>query len=92
MDGMSEGTGFIGIVAALLGKLHPAGVVIVSLLYAGMTVGADAMQRQAGLPGSIVFMIQSMILLFILTSDLFRYYRLRLPGRRIPLNEAQHGA
>lgn len=92
MDGMSEGTGFIGIVAALLGKLHPLGVVIVSLLYAGMTVGADAMQRQAGLPGSIVFMIQSMILLFILTSDLFRYYRLRLPGRRTPLKEAQNGA
>ncbi|AVO37331.1 ABC transporter permease [Pukyongiella litopenaei] len=91
MDGMAEGTGFIGIVAALLGKLHPLGVVIVSLLYAGMTVGADAMQRQAGLPGSIVFMIQSMILLFILTSDLFRYYRLHFPGRGRTLKDIRHG-
>jgi simple sugar transport system permease protein len=80
IDGMSEGTGFIGIVAALLGKLHPAGVVVAALLYAGMTVGADAMQRQAGLPGSIIFMIQSLIVLFILASDLFRHYRLRWPG------------
>ncbi len=50
MDGMAEGTGFIGIVAALLGKLHPVGVVVASVLYAGMDVGADAMQRKAGLP------------------------------------------
>lgn len=81
MDGMAEGTGFIGIVAALLGKLHPLGVVIASVLYAGMTVGADAMQRQAGLPGSIIFIIQALIVLFILASDLLRYYRLRMPRR-----------
>ncbi|MBU2329360.1 MAG: ABC transporter permease [Alphaproteobacteria bacterium] len=92
MDGMAEGTGFIGIVAALLGKLHPVGVVIASILYAGMTVGGDAMQRQAGLPGSIVFMIQSMIVLFILISDLFRYYRLALPGWPLPTGDARHGS
>lgn len=82
IDGMSGGVGFVGMVAALLGKLHPLGVVIASTLYAGMTVGADAMQRQAGLPSSIVFMIQSLIVLFILAGEFFRRYRLRLPGRR----------
>ena len=78
LDGISEGTGFIGIVAALLGKLHPAGVVIASLLYAGMEVGADAMQRRAGLPSSVIFIVQSLIVLFILASDLLRYYRIDL--------------
>lgn len=83
LDGLSEGTGFIGIVAALLGKLHPLGVLIASTLYAGMTVGADAMQRQAGLPSSIIFIVQSLIVLFVLASDLLRYYTLHLPfGRR----------
>lgn len=91
MDGMSEGTGFIGIVAALLGRLHPLGVIIASFLYAGMTVGADAMQRQAGLPGSIVFMIQSMIVLFILIGELFRHYRLRLPRRTADLTRKHDG-
>lgn len=80
MDGMAEGTGFIGIVAALLGKLHPVGVVVASVLYAGMDVGADAMQRKAGLPGSILFIIQSLIVLFILASDLLRYYRINWPA------------
>jgi simple sugar transport system permease protein len=78
LDGIAEGTGFIGIVAALLGKLHPAGVVIASILYAGMGVGADAMQRRAGLPSSVIFVVQSLIVLFILASDILRYYRLNL--------------
>ncbi len=78
LDGISEGTGFVGIVAALLGKLHPAGVVIASLLYAGMEVGADAMQRRAGLPSSVIFIVQSLIVLFILASDILRYYRLNV--------------
>ena len=84
LDGISQGTGFIGIVAALLGKLHPAGVVVASILYAGMGVGADAMQRKAGLPSSVIFTVQALIVLLILASDLLRYYRIRLPGRKAP--------
>jgi len=77
VDGLAEGTGFIGIVAALLGKLNPLGCVIAAFLYAGLTVGADAMQRQAGLPASVIFIVQSLIILFVLASDVLRYYRLR---------------
>lgn len=81
LDGISEGTGFVGIVAALLGKLHPAGVVIAATLYAGMGVGADAMQRRAGLPSSVIFTVQSLIVLLVLASDVLRYYRLNLGER-----------
>lgn len=87
LDGLSEGTGFIGIVAALLGKLHPLGVVIASVLYAGMSVGADAMQRQAGLPASIIFIVQSLIVLFVLASDVLRYFSLNWPPRQLSGNE-----
>ena len=82
LDGLAQGTGFVGIVAALLGKLHPLGVAIAAILYAGMGVGADAMQRRAGLPSSIIFIVQSLIVLLILASDLLRYYRVTIPGRR----------
>ena len=78
LDGLGEGTGFVGIVAALLGKLHSIGVVIASILYAGMEVGADVMQRRAGVPSSVIFVIQSLIVLFILASDILRYYRINL--------------
>jgi ABC-type uncharacterized transport system permease subunit len=89
MDGISQGTGFIGIAAALLGKLHPAGVVLASILYAGMEVGADAMQRRAGLPSSVISTVQALIVLLVLASDMLRYYRvdfsaLRVRNRRAP--------
>ncbi|MHB8778447.1 MAG: ABC transporter permease [Anaerolineales bacterium] len=82
LDGISEGTGFVGIVAALLGKLNPLGVVIASILYAAMGVGADAMQRRAGLPSSVVFIVQSLIVLLVLASDLLRYYRINFATLR----------
>ena len=76
LDGISRGTGFVGIVAALLGRLNPFGVVVASILYARMGVGADAMQRRAGLPSSVIFIIQSLIVLLIIASDLLRYYKI----------------
>ncbi len=82
LDGLGEGTGFVGIVAALLAKLHPLGVIVSSILYAGMEVGADAMQRRAGVPSSVIFIIQSLIVLFILASDILRYYHFDLPFLR----------
>lgn len=75
LDGIAQGTGFTGIVAALLGKLTPLGTVVASILYAGMGVGAEAMQRQANLPSSVIFIVQSLIVLFLLASDFLRYYR-----------------
>mgnify|MGYP001044195674 CR=1 FL=1 len=80
VDGLAEGTGFVGIVVALLGKLNPIGCVIAAILYAGLTVGADAMQRQAGLPASVIFIVQSLIILFVLASDILRYYRISRVG------------
>jgi simple sugar transport system permease protein len=44
LDGVGEGLGFVGIVAALLGKLTVVGTVMASVLYGGLTVGGNAMQ------------------------------------------------
>jgi len=78
MDGISQGTGFVGIVVALLGKLNPLGAIVAAILYAGLSVGADAMQRQMGIPSSVITIVQFMIVLFILAGDFLRYYRINL--------------
>jgi general nucleoside transport system permease protein len=75
MDGISGGVGFTGVIVALLARLNPLAVLPTALLYGGMTVGADAMQRRAGIPSSITFILQSLIVLLILASSLLRYYR-----------------
>src|ERR1700685_2897658 len=78
MDGISGGVGFTGIIVALLAKLNPLAVIPAAVLYGGMTVGANAMPRLAGIPCSITFILQSLIVLMVLASDLFRRYRVNL--------------
>jgi simple sugar transport system permease protein len=77
MDGISGGVGFVGIIVALLARLDPIAVVPTALLYGGMSVGADAMQRRANIPSSITFILQSLAVLLVLISDVLRYYRIR---------------
>ena len=77
MDGISGGVGFTGVIVALLARLNPLAVLPTALLYGGMSVGADAMQRRAGIPSSITFILQSLIVLFILASSLLRHYEFK---------------
>jgi general nucleoside transport system permease protein len=77
MDGISGGVGFVGIIVALLSRLNPIAAVPTALLYGGMSVGADAMQRRAGIPSSITFILESLAVLLVLASDVHRYYRIR---------------
>jgi ABC-type uncharacterized transport system permease subunit len=76
MDGISGGVGFVGIVVALLARLNPVAVIPTALLYGGMSVGADAMQRRVSIPSSITFILQSLAVLLVLAFDSLRYYKI----------------
>jgi general nucleoside transport system permease protein len=58
-------------VVALLAYLHPLVVIFVSVLFAGLIVGADSMQRLAGLPAALAYVIQGGVVLFVLGSAYF---------------------
>ncbi|WP_455863484.1 ABC transporter permease [Pantoea agglomerans] len=81
MEGLSGGVGFIGVVVALLARLNPLLVIPTAILYGGLEVGGSAMQRQTGLPTSVVLILQSLVVILILAGDILRYYRLRWPAR-----------
>jgi general nucleoside transport system permease protein len=66
LEGMSPGFGFTSVVAALLGRLHPLGVLAGSFCFAALLVGGDSMQRTARIESATVFVIQGLILLFLL--------------------------
>lgn len=77
----SSGYGFDAIALALLGKNHPAGVVLAALLFGFLRNGAVQMQLQAGIPVDIISILQAVILIFIAAPAIIRtVYRLRLPG------------
>lgn len=76
----SAGTGFDAIALALLGKSHPVGVVVASLLFGFMSNGSTQMQISAGIPVDIIAILQAMILMFIAAPAIVRtIYRLREP-------------
>jgi general nucleoside transport system permease protein len=65
LDGITGGYGFTGIVAALLGSLHPLGVIPASILFGGLLVGANEMQRSVQVPSSLITVILGMVVLFV---------------------------
>ena len=84
MDGLAGGVGFLGVVVALLARLNPLAVVPTAILYGGLQVGGNAMQRQSGLPTSAVLILESLIVLLILGADLLRLYEIAWPRRHVP--------
>lgn len=70
MDGLTSGYGFTGIVAALLGGLHPLGLIPSSILFGGLLVGADMMQRAVQVPSSLITAILGLVVLFVSGSAL----------------------
>jgi simple sugar transport system permease protein len=76
----SSGYGFDSIALALLGKSHPLGVVLASLLFGTLRNGATRMQLAAGIPIDIISVLQALILAFIAAPAIIRtIYRLRQP-------------
>jgi simple sugar transport system permease protein len=76
----SSGYGFDSIALALLGKSHPLGVVLASLLFGALRNGATAMQLKADIPIDIISVLQAFILVFIAAPAIIRtLYRLKAP-------------
>jgi simple sugar transport system permease protein len=76
----SSGYGFDSIALALLGRSHPAGVVLASLLFGTLRTGAIRMQVAAQIPIDIITVLQAFILVFIAAPAIIRtIYRLREP-------------
>lgn len=77
-QGFSAGYGFDAIALALLGKSHPAGVVLSALLFGFLRSGATDMQSMANIPIDIISIIQGMVIVFIAAPDIIRWlYRIR---------------
>lgn len=82
--GFSTGYGFDAIAIALLGKNHPLGVVLASLLFAAMRNGATRMQFLTQIPVDIISIIQALILLFVAADAIVRYiFRIRAKQERV---------
>lgn len=68
IEGFSHGFGFNAVAIALLGALNPLAVIPAGLFFGFLETGALAMQRQVGVPSSLVTVIQGLTMLFVLAA------------------------
>ena len=87
LPSMSPGYGFAAIIVAFVGRLHPLGVLLASLLMSLLYLGGEAAQIGLSLPSAVTGLFQGTLLFFLLATDVFINFRLRVQRR-----PAQHAA
>lgn len=75
--GFTASAGFNGIVAALFGGLNPLGALPASVFFGGLLVGAQRMQREIGVPASLITALNGTIVVFVVSSQVFIRQRAR---------------
>ena len=81
--GFTGGYGFTGIAVALMGRNHPAGVLLAALLFGALTQGgAELAFEMPAVPSDVVVLIQGLVILFAgALGNMLRPGLLRVLGR-----------
>lgn len=74
-SGFTGSAGFNGIVAALFGQLNPIWTIPASILFGGLLVGANNMQRAVQVPSALVIGLNGLVVVFVVSSELWRRTR-----------------
>ena len=75
--GFTGNAGFNGIVAALFGQLHPILTIPASVLFGGLLVGANTMQRSVQVPSALITALNGLVVVFVVSSEIWRKRRQR---------------
>ena len=78
---ISTGLGFTAIIVCFVGRLHPAGIVLASVLLSMMLIGGELGQSRMGLPNALTGVFQGLLLILLLACDTLINYRLRRGAR-----------
>lgn len=70
IGGITSGYGFSGIVVALFGGLHPAGIIPAAFFFGLLLVGGNMTQNAVGVPANMVSVLQGAIILVIVATQM----------------------
>lgn len=79
--GLSPGYGYSAIIIAWLGKLNPATIILVSILFGALLVGGFSAQF-IGVPAASVNMLQGSMLFFLLGAECLGRYQFQLVRKK----------
>jgi ABC-type uncharacterized transport system permease subunit len=74
---ISPGYGFTAIAVGLVGRNHPAGVILAGLLFGALNAGATRMQSTAGTPRDLVSVLLGLVILSVAAFSAIDYLRRR---------------
>ena len=80
IEGFSPSFGFTGIAVAVLGRNHPAGVLLTALLFGIMDMGALRMSRVTDVSTNMVTVVQSLVILLVAAPELIKWNKKRKRG------------
>jgi len=78
LPSMSPGYGFAAIIVAFVGRLHPLGIALASMLMSLLYLGGESAQMNLALPSAVTGLFQGSLLFLLLAADVFVNYRLRV--------------
>jgi len=83
MENISLDYGYIAIAVALLAGLHPLGVIVTALFFAGLLNGASYMQHAVGVSSTLIRVVQGAVVLFVALSPFLEEFsdRFRLKSK-----------
>ncbi len=88
LPSVSPGYGFAAIIVAFVGRLHPLGILFAGLLMALLYLGGESAQIELGLPSAVTGLFQGLLLFYLLGSDVFINFRLRIGRRAVASGES----
>ena len=73
---ISPNYGFTAIIVAFLGRLHPLGIILASLVIALTYLGAEDAQLFMQIPAAVGFVFQGLVLFYLLGAELLVNYKI----------------
>jgi simple sugar transport system permease protein len=77
IEGMQFNYGPLSVIIAIIPDGHPIGIIFVTLLISVIEVGSNALKRTIGVPAALVFVMEALILLFVLLANVIKKRRHR---------------
>lgn len=71
-ENISPGYGYTAIAVALLAGLNPIWVIVTGVFFGALETGANALQRDAGIPSTLVSVIEALVILAVLGTEHLR--------------------
>lgn len=84
---ISLGYGFTGIIVAWIARANPLGTLASAFLFGALMSGGDALKVSFGIPFQMIYILNGLVLLFLIASERLLYYRITL--QRTPWGEEE---